>query len=277
MPQRTAGISYVSLSADSRLHIGGLSVYSAFTGEGAIGIFTFSNVGLFGHSDSFGCVVIHTNAEGVPIVVAVGARWPAASVIDGEYHTINPGHSLYLPAGQYIGLAMVTTPIPAEYTGKSLAFVVAEYDAASQATIGGVAPFVPSAWLTASFKTQSVFTSGGGSIYPAGGGSSSSTSGGSSTSSSSSSSSSSSVYPATSGGSTSSASSGGSGATSSTSSSGGGTLSSSGLPSQPTVTAPTSFLGFSPKAALVGGAILGAVVIGGVVVVATGRRQQGAG
>jgi hypothetical protein len=108
---------------------------------------------------------------------------------------------------------------------------------------------------TASGTQGSSSSSGSSSIYPASGGSST----------------------ATSGGSTSSASSGGSGATSSTSSSGGGSLSSSGVPSNPVATAPTTFLGLTTKQALLGGAIAGAVVIGGVVVVATGRRQQGAG
>ena len=75
----------------------------------------------------------------------------------------------------------------------------------------------------------------------------------------------------TGGGSSSSSSS----SSSSTSTPQGGSLSSGGVPSNPVATAPTTFLGLTPTQAIVGGAILGAVVIGGAVVVATGRPSAG--
>lgn len=148
--------SLVALPVDSRLRIGGLFLPDTWAGLGVVGAFTMSNFGLFPHGDSFGVAVTTPNAEGYPVVVALSQAWPdkADAVVGSDYVAINPGQTVTLASGQYVGLVMRTTTLPTQYAGRSLTFMVAEYSAVTGLSIGSIVPYPVSSWLSATFTAK---------------------------------------------------------------------------------------------------------------------------
>lgn len=148
----------LSLPSDSRLKIGGLFLASTYASIPTICGFTFSNFGLFPRGGAFACFVTAVNSQGFPIVVAVGQPWgeAASGIVGTNYKLADPGQSILLPGGQYVGLAMRTTPIPAEYADQQLTLSVSPYSDGSTATIGAIPPFTPTAWLYRTFTAKSL-------------------------------------------------------------------------------------------------------------------------